>query len=144
MRAKKIIGTDGSIEYRLPSGALHRVGKPAVIYGNGGYRSWWCHGKLHNPNGPAAIWKVSFIEEKTKNGVNERYHLPNNTESTVSILLGKFEKKYIYEWWIDGKQLSQEEIEQIKNDRCWLRKRAKMSMREYIEYLFEPEEIGQS
>lgn len=44
------------IEWRAPSGVLHRDGGPAV-YGPSGERLWYCRGRLHNTQGPA-VWSA--------------------------------------------------------------------------------------
>lgn len=137
MRPKKTIDADGDIEYRLPDGALHRIGGPAAIYGNGGFCSWWHNGYLHRTDGPACLWKVEWIKEKIKNGVDKRYYFPSGPQFNEGLLKDQDDKCIWFEWWIDGKHLSFEEIEQIKNERRWLRKRSRMSLKEYVEYLFK-------
>ncbi len=48
------VSRDGTHEWRLPSGRLHRVDAPARIYTDG-TQEWILHGERHRADGPSII-----------------------------------------------------------------------------------------
>lgn len=75
------------------AGDFHRVGGPAVVYGNGGER-WYINGKLHREDGPAVTHSSGRITKWYFNG-----HL--HREGAPAVDFGD-----VQEWWEHGVFLS--------------------------------------
>jgi hypothetical protein len=85
----KHILKDGTIEFMLDDGKLHRTDGPAVIHSDG-TREWYQNGVLHRTDGPA-IESPDGIYKWFKNGKNHR------TDGPAIIYVNN-----LIEYWIDG------------------------------------------
>ena len=82
------------------NGKLHRTDGPAIEYVNG-YKAWYQNGKLHRTDGPAVeypdgseSWYQNGKLHRTDGPAIEWPEWPNGVK----------------EWWIDDKQLTEEEF----------------------------------
>src|SRR5512138_720919 len=57
----KYVYKDGTIEWKLPDGTLHRTDGPAVIRSDG-YEAWYQNGKLHRTDGPAITYSNGIYD----------------------------------------------------------------------------------
>ena len=85
---------DGTIEWRLPNGELHRRGGPAFVRPNGA-EAWWQHGELHRDYGPA-ITHSDGTQAWYQNGKLHRVDGPAVAYSDGT-----------REWWINGAQVTE-------------------------------------
>jgi hypothetical protein len=61
MKSELTINEDGTKEWKLPNGELHREDAPGVEY-IGGNKYWYINGKLHRENGPAIEYRYGDKE----------------------------------------------------------------------------------
>jgi hypothetical protein len=55
MKSKLTVYDNGTKEWRLPNGLLHREDDPAVEFTNGD-KYWYINGEKHRENGPTIEW----------------------------------------------------------------------------------------
>ncbi len=92
---------DGTCEWRLPSGALHRKEGPAVIRPDGSCE-WRQNDQLHREDGPA-VMLADGSREWWRNGLLHREDGP-----AIEWVEDNF-----FAWYLDGEEVSQEEVENL-------------------------------
>ena len=89
---------DGTQEWLLPNGRLHRTDGPARIYPSG-TQSWWQNGRRHREDGPALVRPDGHHEW----WVDDQLH---RTDGPARIRASGLQ-----EWYIEGRWLTQQEVE---------------------------------
>ena len=113
MQPEHVLAPDGSREYWILNGKLHREGAPAYIEYEDGkvtHKGWWIKGLSHREDGPACIeYKDGEIvkEEWWINGDRHR----KNGAAWIEYKNGKI---ILEEWWVNGKELLKEDFTSVE------------------------------
>jgi hypothetical protein len=89
---------DGTQEWLLPDGRLHRTDGPARIYPSG-TQSWWQNGRRHRTDGPALV-RPDGTQWWYLNGQRHRTDGPAVIQADG-----------LQEWYIEDQWLTQQEVE---------------------------------
>jgi transposase InsO family protein len=100
MKPTRTVNSDGTIEYKLPDGQLHRDDGPAYEAPDGS-KAWWINGLRHRDDGPAVEWP-NGSKEWFLNGLRHR-------ENGHAIEDPKGYKA----WYLNDKQLTQQKFLKI-------------------------------
>ena len=110
-----LLDSEEVVKYKNSDGDLHRENGPAVIHRDG-YQAWFLDGKLHREDGPAVIGSNNQ-EEWFLNGKRHRVDGPAAIYPPICqewVLNGVIHQTDVRkEWWIEGKQLSEEEFKKL-------------------------------
>ena len=95
--------TEEDIAWKLPDGTLHRKYGPAYYRKEDGYEKWFLNGKLHREGGPAD----KLIDSHEFWYFQGNFHREDGPAAIH--YLGDWVRE---EWWIHGRKLSLEEVDQ--------------------------------